>query len=143
MSEDDDYHDDLNNLFDENNTCYNKSTIAKSLPLEDSLALSFSRYLLPLKHKKNKEEEENERILTLSKFKELKLNKVKEDMLYYCSPVDILSKLDTNNSEYLLQESDSEFYNELSITSFLQRQNELIELMKEEKKIVKIEKYEK
>ena len=143
MSEDDDYHDDLNNLFDENNTCYNKSTIAKSLPLEDSLALSFSRYLLPFNHLKNKEEEENERILTLSKFKELKLNKVKEDMLYYCSPVDILSKLDTNNSEYLLQESDSEFYNELSITSFLQRQNELIELMKEEKKIGKIEKYEK
>ena len=142
MSEDDEY-DGFYIIFDENHAWNNKSAIAKSLPLEDSLALSFSRYLLPFNHTKKKEEEENERILTLSKFKELNLNKVKEDMLYYCSPADILSKLDTNNSEYLLQESDSEFYNELSITSFLQRQNELIELMKEEKKIDKIEKYEK
>ena len=34
------------------------------------------------------------------------VNKIKEDMLYYCSSADILSKLDTNNSEYLFQESD-------------------------------------
>lgn len=46
-------------------------------------------------------------------------------MLYYCISVDILSKLDNNNNQYIALESDSEFYKDLSIKTFLQRQNEL------------------
>ena len=113
--------------------------------LNDLLAQSFSTYLLPLKHLYLEEVEDDSKtqkgILTLSKFKELNMNKVKEDMLYYCSPVDILSKLDTNNSEYIFQESDIEFYNDISIKSFLERQNELEDFIKnDDNKSSKIQK---
>ena len=113
--------------------------------LNDLLAQSFSTYLLPLKHLYLEEVEDDSKpqkgILTLSKFKELNMNKVKEDMLYYCSPVDILSKLDTNNSEYIFQESDIEFYNDISIKTFLQRQNELEDFIKnDDNKSSKIQK---
>ena len=113
--------------------------------LNDLLTQSFSTYLLPLKHLYLEEVEDDSKqqkgILTLSKFKELNMNKVKEDMLYYCSPVDILSKLDTNNSEYIFQESDIEFYNDISIKSFLERQNELEDFIKnDDNKSSKIQK---
>ena len=119
-----------------------KTNKVNSTSLNDLLSLSFSKYLIPYNHIYNDEELENdESILTLSKFKELNLNKIKEGILYYCSPVDILSKLDTNNREYLFQESDSEFYNDLSIKVFLQRQNDLIDLINNDQdKIEKIEK---
>ena len=81
--------------------------------LNDLLALSFSTYLIPLNHLcADEEPNAEEGMLTLAKFKELNLNKVQEDMLYYCSPADILSKLDTNNSDYIFQESNIEFYND-------------------------------
>ena len=98
--------------------------------LNELLDISFTRNLIPLNHiiiDENYKVDEN--IITLSKFKELNLNKVNEDMLYYCSPVDILSKLDSNNSQYLVLESDSEFFNDLSIKTFLQRQNELTDIL--------------
>ena len=122
---DDFFYGNLNN---ENQTVIIKNK-SNAYSLNDLLASSFSTYFLPLNHIAKKSDES---ILTLSKFKELNLNKVKEDMLYYCSPVDILSKLDINNSEYIFQESDYEFYNDLSIKTFCQRQKELIECFKDD-----------
>ena len=118
---------------DSQNIVYKKNDV-KSTSLNKLLTSSFSNYLIPSNHIYDEDEEPkiDESILTLSKFKELNLNKVKEGILYYCTPVDILSKLDTNNREYLFQESESEFYNDLSIKVFLQRQNQLIDWIKDE-----------
>ena len=95
---------------------------------------SFSNFLLPINHILTEENKKgDESLINLSKFKELNMNKVKEDMLYYCAPVDILSKLDINNNEYLYQESDSEFLNDLSVKVFIQRQEELKKLIGKDK----------
>ena len=104
------------------------------------LSEPFSTYLLPIYQFYTKEEKIDESILSLSKFKELNMNKVKEDMLYYCSSSEILSKLDANNSEYLFRESDSEFYNDLSVKSFLDRQNQILYFLKTRDKVKTIEK---
>ena len=99
---------------------------------------SLSNYFMPINHIINDESpKSDESLISLSKFKELNMNKVKEDMLYYCAPVDILSKLDINNSEYLYQESDSEFLKDLTIKVFLQRQEQLTDLIKNDQEKIK------
>ena len=143
MSGDDSY--DLENLFripSLEEVQKNKQEI-KSLNF--LLSNPFSNYLIPINYNCSDNEDKAKRednILSLSKFKELNMNKIKEDMLYYCSSADILSKLDTNNSEYLFQESDLEFYNDLSIKAFLERQDEITYFIKNdhEKKYDKIAK---
>ena len=60
--------------------------------------------------------------LNISKFKENNIRKIKEDMLYYCTPVDILNKLDCQNSGYSTIESQNEFVEDLRTVSFLQNE---------------------
>ena len=57
--------------------------------------------------------------LDISKFKENNIRKVKEDMLYYCTSVDILNKLDGQNSGYPTIESQNEYVEDLRTVSFL------------------------
>ena len=134
---------DIAFLFEQNYQ-YEKQNEIKSNSLNDLLAHSFSANLIPLSHiNQNLETEKDENIINLYKFKELNLNKVKEDMIYYCSPVEILSKLDKNKGEYIYQESDSEFYNDLSIRTFLQRQKQLKSIINNDENEQKIEILEK
>ena len=124
----------FNQSYDSNSIKVPKDTSS----LIELLSVPFSNYLLPMYNIYKEEEKIDKSILSLSKFKELNMNKVKEDMLYYCSSADILSKLDTNNSEYLYGESDSEFYNDLSVKSFLDRQNQILYFLKNRNKIKEI-----
>ena len=123
---------DITFLFDQSYHVDSKPE-TKSTSLNDLLEQNFSFNLIPFNHiTQDLEKEKDESIINLYKFKELNLNKVKEDMIYYCSPVDILSKLDKNKGEYIYQESDSEFFNDLSIKTFLQRQNQLKSLLNDD-----------
>ena len=133
---------DLSNLFNNPNYLYEKDNQLNSSSLNELLESNFLTNLIPLSHILDEGENKiDENITSLSKFKELNLNKVKEDMLYYCTPVEILSKLDKNKGEYIYKDSDLEFYNDLSIKTFLQRQNELKDIFYNDE--VKIENIEK
>ena len=120
----------LGSFFDQSLSDENERMNKDISSFNELLSAPFSTYLLPIYKFYKKEEKIDESILSLSKFKELNMNKVKEDMLYYCTSSDILSKLDSNNSDYLFRESDSEFYNALSVRSFLDRQNQILYFLK-------------
>ena len=78
--------------------------------------------------------------LNISKFKENNIKKVKEDMLYYCTPVDILNKLDGQNSEYRTIESQNEFVEDLRTLSFLQNEKIIKEDLDAKERVEKIKK---
>ena len=128
----------LGSFFDQSLSDENERMNKDLSSFNELLSNPFSTYLLPIYKFYKKEEKIDESILSLSKFKELNMNKVKEDMLYYCSSSDILSKLDANNREYLFGESDSEFYNDLSVKSFLDRQNQILYFLKNKDSVKEI-----
>ena len=130
----------LGSFFDQSLSDENERMNKDISSFNELLSAPFSTYLLPIYKFYKKEEKIDESILSLSKFKELNMNKVKEDMLYYCTSSDILSKLDSNNSDYLFRESDSEFYNALSVRSFLDRQNQILYFLKNRNMVKEIEK---
>ena len=75
---------------------------------------------------------------TLYKFKESNTGKVMEDMMYYCAPVEILEKIDAQNSGNITYESEREFMEDLGIVSFFQNENIISQHMKDEYKVSQI-----
>ena len=105
-------------------------------PLNSMLTEPFTWYFLPqniLTETPNKERPH----LNLGKFKEFNTGIIMEDMMYYCAPVDILAKIDAQNSEYCINESQSEFVEDLGIVTFLQNQKLIIKNMQGEYKVDK------
>ena len=103
-------------------------------PLNNMLTEPFTWYFLPnniLTEMPIKERAH----LNLSKFKEFNTGIIMEDMMYYCAPVDVLAKIDAQNSEYSINESQSEFVEDLGIITFLQNQQLIIKHMQGEYKI--------
>ena len=98
---------------------------------------SFSWYFLPF-NILTEEPQEERTYLTLNKFKEINTWKIKEDMMYYSAPVDLLEKIDSQNNENVHNESGREFMEDLGIVSFLQNQNFVQNHMKSEYKVNKI-----
>ena len=105
--------------------------------------LIYFNYIEDPKEEEEKKENENESTFSLTKFKELNLNRIKEDMFYYCCPVDILSKIDSNNREYLYNESDFQFFTNIEMKVYLQRQAQTIQWINENKDSSKFRKNEK
>ena len=67
----------------------------------------------------SKENNEEQNVITLRKFKETNFNKIKEDMLYYCSSNKISSKINNNNKDYILNENIYEIYNDIPTNIFI------------------------
>ena len=76
--------------------------------------------------------------MSLFNFKESNTRKVMEDMLYYCAPVEILEKIDSQNTANIFYESEMEFLEDLDIVSFFQNENVISKRMNEEYKVSKI-----
>ena len=74
-------------------------------------------------------EEEDLNILSLSKYKEININKLKEDIFYYCSPPEILLKLIPSIDE----EKDYEFYQDINSENFIYSQKQKNAILKDEK----------
>ena len=98
----------------------------------------FSKKIYP------KEEEEDLSILSLYKYKEMNINKLKEDIFYYCSSPDTLLKLNRNIDE----EKNYYFYQDLLYLNFIYAQNSKNNLLKNQniklkslKKIQKLDNY--
>ena len=112
-------------LFDNDQLEVNRKEITnhETSTIRDLIALPFSHYFYPnnpLAYSPSWHKRKN--ISTLAKFKEINVKKIKEDMLYYCTPVDILAKIENKNSEYLINESAKDFVNDLGIDSFLENE---------------------
>ena len=75
-----------------------------------------------------KYDEEDINILSLSKFKEMNINKLKEDIFYYCSSPETLLKLSQNIDD----EKNYEFYQDLISENFLYSQKEKNKLLTNE-----------
>ena len=132
MEEEDDFG--LTKLFEQPKEVERKGNIS---PLNYMLTEPFTWYFLPhniLTEVPNKEKPH----LNLAKFKEFNTGIIMEDMMYYCAPVDILAKIDAQNSEYCINESQSEFVEDLGIVTFLQNQKLIIKNMQGEYKVDKI-----
>ena len=65
-------------------------------------------------------EEEDLNILSLSKYKEININKLKEDIFYYCSSTETLLKLIQNIDE----EKSYEFYQDINSENFIYSQKQ-------------------
>ena len=137
--EDEESEDDymgLNRLFNspEEKVGQQEST---NMPLEKVLSEAFTWYFLPnniLTEEPNKRKPN----LNIAKFKEYYGEKVMEDMIYYCSPIDVLSKIDVQNTGEPLCESESEFVDDLGIVSFFQNHYMISTHMNAEYKVDKI-----
>ena len=120
-------------LFDNDQLEVNRKEITnhETSTIRDVIALPFSHYFYPnnpLAYSPSWHKRKN--ISTLAKFKEINVKKIKEDMLYYCTPVDILAKIENKNSEYLINESAKDFVNDLGIDSFLENENIIADNLK-------------
>ena len=96
---------------------YENEPIDENIYLED--LIYFPKKIYP------KSEEEDLNILSLSKFKEMNINKLKEEIFYYCSPPEILAKLRQNADE----DKNYEFYQDLNSEIFLFSQKEKNKLL--------------
>jgi len=112
----------------------------KDYSLSELLTGPFNWYFFP-NNILNEEPYEDRSHLSLDKFKEKNIRNVKEDMMYYCTPVDILAKLDGQNSGYAAIESQNEFVEDLGIVSFLQNEKIIEKNIKDEFQVEKIRKH--
>ena len=109
----------------------------KDYSLSELLTGPFNWYFFP-NNILTEEPYEDRSHLSLDKFKEKNIRNVKEDMMYYCTPVDILAKLDGQNSGYAAIESQNEFVEDLGIVSFLQNEKIIEKNIKDEFQVEKI-----
>jgi hypothetical protein len=72
-----------------------------------------------------KKEEEDINILSLSKFKEMNINKLKEDIFYYCSSPECLEKF----RQSLDEDKNYEFYQNLDSKNFLYSQKQKTDIL--------------
>ena len=112
----------------------------KDYSLSELLTGPFNSYFFPNNILTGKPYEDRSH-LSLDKFKEKNIRNAKEDMMYYCTPVDILAKLDGQNSGYAAIESQNEFVEDLGIVSFLQNEKIIEKNIKDEFQVEKIRKH--
>ena len=112
----------------------------KDYSLSELLTWAFNSYFFPKNILTGKPYEDRSH-LSLDKFKEKNIRNAKEDMMYYCTPVDILAKLDGQNSGYAAIESQNEFVEDLGIVSFLQNEKIIEKNIKDEFQAEKIRKH--
>ena len=132
--------DALPALFEEKNNVDPQNSFNNGISLRCLVSDPFSWYFLP-NNILTKEPMKERAFTTLYKFKESNTGKVMEDMMYYCAPVDILEKIDAQNSGNNTYESEREFMEDLGIVSFFQNENLISKHMKEEYKVTQIIKY--
>ena len=127
-------------LFEEKSNEGPQNSINNGISLRCLISEPFSWYFIP-NNILTKEPTKERAFSTLYKFKENNTNKVMEDMMYYCAPVEILEKIDAQNSGNIEYESEREFMEDLEIVSFFQNENLISKHMKEEYKVTQIIKY--
>ena len=128
---------DLNILFDSKIDLTEKVNENANFPLRKLMSSPFSWYFIP-NHISNPKPKKGRKSFSLNKFKELNTEKVMEDMMYYCAPVEILEKIDAQNGEDIEIGGEREFMEDLGIVSFLQNQEIISELMEGEDKVHQI-----
>ena len=129
--------DGLTALFEEKKDVAPQNSMIIGYSLRSLLSEPFSWYFIP-NNILTKEPIKERAFTTLYKFKESNTGKVMEDMMYYCAPVEILEKIDAQNSGNITYESEREFMEDLGIVSFFQNENIISQHMKDEYKVSQI-----
>ena len=129
--------DGLTALFEEKKDVAPQNSMIIGYSLRSLLSEPFSWYFIP-NNILTKEPIKERAFTTLYKFKESNTGKVMEDMMYYCAPVEILEKIDAQNSGNITYESEREFMEDLGIVSFFQNENIISQHMKDEDKVSQI-----